>query len=216
MLQQPTGIQSEKLCGAPTPRRWSTGRRGVGVARPSQQVGKQYHVLPWAKLGELWGRVEGVRGGSRVRGSCASILTAITINCNICNNPGELIAFSEVQLQLIAFSELQLQLIVIAVNMLAQLPLTLDPPLTPSTRPHSSPSLAHGSTWYCFPTCWDGLATPTPRLPVLHRRGVGVPQSFSLCIPVGCWSTHSSGFYSFSEMRFKLPRSTARIACASL
>ena len=45
-------------------------------------------------------------------GSGASILTVITINCNICNNPGKLIAFSEVQLQLIAFSELHLQLIV--------------------------------------------------------------------------------------------------------
>ena len=43
--------------------------------------------------------------------SGASILTAITINCSICNNPGKLITFSEVQLQLIAFSELQLQLI---------------------------------------------------------------------------------------------------------
>ena len=33
------------------------------------------------------------------------------MNWNICNNPGKLIEFSEVQLQLIVFSELQLQLI---------------------------------------------------------------------------------------------------------
>ena len=52
------------------------------------------------------------------------MLTEITINCNIFNNPGKLIVFSEVQLQLIVFSEFQLQLIA---NMYSQFQLVGHP-----------------------------------------------------------------------------------------
>ena len=77
--------------------------RRNGSGRLSALIMRCTHV-------HIRGRIS--RSGSGYERSGASMLTAITINCIICNNPGKLIAFSEVQLQIIAFSSLQLELIV--------------------------------------------------------------------------------------------------------
>ena len=66
--QQPAGILCDVLCSTPISRRWSTGKQWVGVARPSQRVGKRFHELPQAKCGELKDCVEGEIIGYRVRG----------------------------------------------------------------------------------------------------------------------------------------------------
>ena len=55
------------LCGAQINLLWNTGRRGVGVARLSQQVGDRVHSFPRAKLGELQDLIKGVRYGVSVR-----------------------------------------------------------------------------------------------------------------------------------------------------
>ena len=41
------------ICGAPIQHQWSTGWRGFGVARRSQQVGDQVEILPRAERGDL-------------------------------------------------------------------------------------------------------------------------------------------------------------------
>ena len=49
--QQPVGLQHDVRYGAPIFHRWSTGRKGAGIARTAQQVGKQVHTLPRAEHG---------------------------------------------------------------------------------------------------------------------------------------------------------------------
>ena len=57
-----------------------TGRSGVGVARPAQQVGEGVHKLTQDERGELQDHVEGVRGGSRVRGGNSDkVLMAVLV-----------------------------------------------------------------------------------------------------------------------------------------
>ena len=59
--QQPTGIQCEARCGAPIPRRWSTGRHGGGVARLAEREEERVNVLPREERDELRERTNGVR-----------------------------------------------------------------------------------------------------------------------------------------------------------
>ena len=68
VLPKPAGLQRGIRCSAPSPLRGSTGRNGVGVARPAQQVVERVHALPRAKHGELQDCVEGVIFGGSARG----------------------------------------------------------------------------------------------------------------------------------------------------
>ena len=52
----------------PIPRWWTTGRHGVGIARPAQRVGEQLHTLPQAEHGDLQYSMEGVICGGSARG----------------------------------------------------------------------------------------------------------------------------------------------------
>ena len=52
VLQQPVGLQCEGRCGTPILHWWITGRRGVGVARPSQRMGERVHALSRDERGE--------------------------------------------------------------------------------------------------------------------------------------------------------------------
>ena len=68
VLQQPVGLQCEGRCGTPILHWWITGRRGVGVARPSQRMGERVHALSRDERGELRDQLEGGRCVARVRG----------------------------------------------------------------------------------------------------------------------------------------------------
>ena len=50
------------------------------------------------------------------------------------------------------------------------------------------------------PSFWAGLVAPTPRLPMIHWRGMCTPQRASHRSPAGCWGTSLSGL-SLSVIR---------------